>query len=258
MRQFFYLSFMLLFTAGLYAQDYPTPEELQSLGGYADLGNEVVDLNGDGITDVINLVAKEEDGDFSNFVLMINQQEIRGKHSYNVDKFIVVDIDKSDKQKEVAVHTPNVNGPDEYIIYKYDGTEIKQIGRTYSTTTFNGDGTLDVVSYMPFWDKRDTYVYDRGTDELVMEAKKHYDIEVECEVLENFAVHPGIGKEIIGYALKGEKIKILKAIPKDNCDKTGPYAWGLCDEFYFTANNGKEGWATMEQMMGKIDLPLIP
>jgi hypothetical protein len=222
-------------------------------------GDEITDLNGDGKNDIINLGLIDDQGDYSSFILTVNDIQVRGKHSYNVDNFLIVDLDRSDNQKEIAVHTPNPNGPDEYIIYKYDGSSIKQIGRTYSTTTFNGDGTVGVVSYMPFWDKNDTYIYDRDKDELVWVEKKEYDIEVECAVIEPMAVHQVIdSRGFDGYLDKGQKIKILKAKAKVDCNKTGPYDWGLCDEFYYVADDGREGWATMEQMMGKIDLPLIP
>lgn len=223
------------------------------------VGEEFADLNGDGKNDIINLGLRDDQGDYSSFILTINDIQIRGKHSYNVDNFLIVDLDRSDKQKEVAVHTPNANGPDEYIIYKYDGTAIKQIGRTYSTTTFNGDGTVDVVSYMPFWDKNDTYVYDREKDELVWVEKNEYDIEIECKVLEEFPVFPVINASGFSEKLKkGQTIKIVKAVHKNDCTKTGPYGWGLCDEFSYITDTGSNGWATMEQMMGKIDLPLIP
>ena len=243
----------------LFSQDIPSPDVLESLGGYVDLGHEVVDLNGDGISDVINLVVHNEDGDFSNFVLMINEQDIKGKHSYNVDKFIVIDLDKSDKQKEVAVHTPNPNGPDEYIIYKYDGTQITEIGRTHSTTTFNGDGTLDVVTYMPFWDRLDVYVYDRQTDEITWQPKEYYTLDIDCKVLEEMPVFLTINSRGFSEKLKkGQTIKIIKAIHKPDCNETGAYAWGMCDEFQYVTESGSEGWATMKQMMGNIDLPLIP
>lgn len=252
-----FLSILVLFlvsVSALYSQDITGEIFLVHKAG-----EEIVDLNGDGTDDIVKLGLIEDQGDFSSFILTVNNIQVRGKHSYNVDNFLIVDLDRSDKQKEVAVHTPNANGPDEYIIYKYDGTAIKEIGRTYSTTTFNGDGTVDVVSYMPFWDKSDTYIFDRDKDELVWVEKKEYDIEVECAVIEPMAVHHVIdSRGFDGYLDKGQKIKILKAKVIDNCEKTGPYDWGLCDEFYYVVDDGRAGWATMEQMMGKIDLPLIP
>lgn len=252
---FLFISFIFL-SGNLFAQDKPITGEIILV---RKAGMEVIDLNGDGKRDTVKLGIIDDQGDFSRFILTINDIDIRGQHSYNVDKFEIVDIDKRDSQKEVAVHTPNANGPDEYIIYKYDGSVIKQIGRTYSTTTFNSDGTIEVESYMPFWDREDTYVYDNETDELVWQEKEYYNIEVECKVLEKFTIFPKIGSRgTSGMLEKGQKIRIIKAIVKDDCNKTGDYSWALCDEFFYVTDDGREGWATMADMMGKIDLPLNP
>lgn len=209
------------------------------------------DLNGDGKNERIEINILDNDGDYSNFILKIGKAMINGRHSYNVQGFKVVDIDKGDLQKEVAVYTPNANGPDEYIIFKYDGNSIKQIGATHSTTTFNGDGTVDVEIYMAFYDKKDSFRYDRDKDELVWIEKKEYDLLVEAKVTEDFVIS--------GATLKsGQNVKITKAVIRDNCDKTGPYSWELCDEFYIVSDDGVEGWVTLDDMMGKIDLPLRP
>ena len=209
------------------------------------------DLDGDGKNERIEINILDDDGDYSSFILKIGKAIINGKHSYNVTGFKVVDIDKGDSQKEVAVYTPNANGPDEYIIYKYDGNSIKQVGATGSTTTFNGDGTVEVESYMAFYDKKDTYKYDRDKDELVWEERKEYEINIETKALEEVTLSGGTLKT-------GQPVRITKAVIKDNCEKTGPYSWELCDEFYVVSDDGVEGWVTLEDMMGKIDLPLRP
>lgn len=209
------------------------------------------DLNGDGKNERIEINILDNDGDYSSFILKIGNAIANGKHSYNVEGFKVVDIDKGDSQKEIAIYTPNVNGPDEYIIYRYDGNSIKQIGRTESTTTFNGDGTVDVESYMAFYDKKDSYKYDRDKDELVWVEKREYEVSVDSKITEDLVIPEGTFK-------RGQMVKITKAVVKDNCEKTGPYSWELCDEFYVVSDDGVEGWVTLEDMMGKIDLPLRP
>lgn len=233
--------FFIIFAGTSFAQDMP---EITSEPVYED-------LNGDGKNERIEINILDENGDYSSFILKIGKAMLNGKHSYNVTGFKVVDIDKNDSQKEVAVYTPNVNGPDEYMIYKFDGNAIKLLGRTASTTSFNGDGTLDVESYMAFYEKKDRYSYDRTKDELVWEEVKEYEINVESKVLEDFTVSGGAFKT-------GQLVKITKAVIKDNCEKTGAYSWELCDEFYVVSNDGVEGWVTLEDMMGKIDLPLRP
>ncbi len=230
---------------------------LNAIASFAQDGPEVnsepvfEDLNGDGKSERIEINILDDNGDYSSFILKIGKAMVNGKHSYNVTGFGIVDIDKNDSQKEVAVYTPNANGPDEYMIYKFDGNAIMLLGRTGSTTSFNGDGTVDVETYMAFYEKKDRYFYDKAKDELVWEERKEYDIEVESKVLEDLAISGG--------TLKADQmIKITKAVIKDNCEKTGAYSWELCDEFYITSDSGVEGWLTLEDMIGKIDLPLRP
>ena len=218
-----------------------------------------VDLDGDGILDKISLNIIYAGEDYSSFLLTVNKAETLDKHSYNVDGYEIIDIDKSDKQKEIAVHTPNANGPDEYIIYRYDGENIKRIGSTHSFTKFNGDGTLDVETYMSFWTKNDRYVYNRDKNELEWIEKKEYDINEEYTVIDDFSILPSIGSaNTNGFVKKGEKIRITKAIITDNCDKTGAYSEELCDEFYYVTEDGRGGMATLEDLIGKVDLPLQP
>lgn len=206
-----------------------------------------VDLDGDGIQDKISLNIIFAGEDYSSFLLMINNKETLDKHSYNVDGYAIIDIDKSDNQKEIAVHTPNANGPDEYIIYSYDGENIKRIGSTHSFTKFNGDGTIDVETFKSFWTKHDRYTYNKDMGELEWTSKKEYSINEEYSVIESFA-----------SLEKGDKINITKVIVSDDCNKTGAYSEELCDVFFYTTEDGIEGSATLEELIGKVDLPLQP
>lgn len=217
------------------------------------------DLDGDGVKDKITLNIIYNEEDYSSFLLQINNAEVLDKHSYNVDGYAVIDLDKSDNQKEIAVHTPNANGPDEYIIYTYDGKNIKRIGSTHSFTKFNGDGTLDVETYRSFWTKNDRYIYDKEKDELEWVSRKEYDINEEYTVIEVFTIFPVMGSaNTNGFLKKGEKIRITKAIIADDCNKTGAYSDELCDEFFYVTEDGRGGMVTLEDLIGKVDLPLQP
>jgi hypothetical protein len=217
------------------------------------------DLDGDGTKDKITLNIIYNDEDYNSFLLIINNAEILDRHHYNTDGYTIVDIDKSDDRKEIAVHTPNANGPDEYIIYSYDGENIKRIGSTQSFTKFNGDGTLDVETYMSFWVKHDKYIYNKETDALDWVRKTEYDINEEYTVTEDFAVFPAIGSaNTLGFVSKGEKIKITQVVLKDDCRESGAYSEELCDVFFYTTADGRQGSATLKDLIGKVDLPLQP
>jgi len=75
------------------------------------------DLDGNNEEENVKLTLIEDEIGWGNFLLTVDNDSVFGKHSYNVNGFLIIDLDTSDKFKEVAVYTPNANGPDEYIIY---------------------------------------------------------------------------------------------------------------------------------------------
>ncbi|MBC8485092.1 MAG: hypothetical protein H8D45_03520 [Bacteroidetes bacterium] len=108
-----------------------------------------IDLDGNNKEENVKLTLIEDVYGWRNFMLTIDNDSVLGKHSYNVNGFLIIDLDTSDKFKEVAVYTPNANGPDEYIIYKYD-KQIKEVGKIESYATFPGNGKIIVNTEMMF------------------------------------------------------------------------------------------------------------
>jgi len=91
-----------------------------------------------------------------NLLTLVLLALVKGELSMGgADGFIIIDIDTSDKYKEIAVHTPGPSDDDEYIIYWYDGNSIKEVGRVSRWPTFPGNGIVYVDDWMGFWMKRD-------------------------------------------------------------------------------------------------------
>ena len=73
-----------------------------------------VDLNSDNKIETIKVENTDKHAEFK---LFIDDKEIIGKFdSDNTDGFKVIDINKNDKYKEIAVHTPGPSDDDEYDI----------------------------------------------------------------------------------------------------------------------------------------------
>lgn len=84
--------------------------------------SETVDLNSDNKDEKIKLENRDDAYDFK---LIINDKEVFGQFYDGMsDGFLVIDVNKYDKFKEIAVHTPGPSSDDEYIIYWYNGEEI--------------------------------------------------------------------------------------------------------------------------------------
>lgn len=218
----------------------------------------IVDLDGKGDADFIELRLIEEDYDFSNFILTINKDSVSGKHSYNVSGFLIIDLDTTDNYKEVAVYTQNVNGPDEYIIYKYDNW-ITEIGRINSYATFPGSKKIIVDTEMMFWIKTDTVLYDAQFEILKYYPMEFYDINIESQVLEPFSLYSDRENYLSILELKPNNIvTVIKCDTSPFCEDESSNSFELCDWYQIKHESGKTGWVQLKTFLNKLELPWRP
>ena len=218
----------------------------------------IVDLDRKGGVDIIELTLIEEDYDFSNFKLSINKDSVSGKHSYNVSGFLIIDLDTTDKYKEVAVYTQNANGPDEYIIYKYDNW-ITEIGRINSYATFSGNKEIIIDTEMMFWTKTDTVLYDTEFEVLMYYPKEFYDINIEAGVLEPFSLYSDRENFLSIIDLKPkDKVTIIKCDTSPFCEDESSNSFELCDWYQVKLESGITGWVQLKTFLNKLELPWRP
>lgn len=218
----------------------------------------IVDLDGKDDADKIELTLIEDDYGFSNFILTINKDSISGKHSYNVNGFLIIDLDTADNFKEVAVYTQNSNGPDEYIIYKYDNW-ITEIGRINSYATFQGNKEIIVDTEMMFWTKTDTVLYDTEFEVLKFYPKEFYDINIKAKVLEPFSLYSDRDKFITIIELKPkDRITVMKCDTSPFCNDELANSFELCDWYQVRLESGRTGWAQLKTFLNKLELTWRP
>ena len=217
-----------------------------------------VDIDGDNNSEDIKLTLMEDEIGWRNFLLTIDSDSVFGEHSYNVNGFLVIDLDTSDKFKEVAVYTPNVNGPDEFIFYKYD-EQIKEIGKIESYATFPGDGKIVVDTEMMFWTKTDTILYDTENDSFVFDPRKHYEINIAAVVLEPFSLYSDRENFIIIEKLDiGNKVVVVACDASPFCDEESPNSDWNCDWYQIKSDSETIGWSQLKSFLYKLDLPWRP
>ena len=213
------------------------------------------DITGNGLLDNISLEVIEDEDGFRNFTLTVNQNSVQGIHSYNVFGFLIIDLDTSDKKKEVSVYTGGVNGPDEHIIYSYTPGELSEIGRIYNNAFFPGNSTVITETQMTFWTRIDTIRYRPEIEFFFYPSSEVYDMHVETLVLEEFELlsDTSQGAVTLGYLEKGKMVKIVKAdvspICLDEDDRE------ICDWYLFETSTGTQGWARLKSFLNKVDLP---
>jgi hypothetical protein len=206
------------------------------------------DLNGDGNIEDIILSDISELGDFT---LRIGSFTTKGKFSTEMeaaDGFIIVDIDESDKYKEVAVHTPGPSDDDEYVIFWYDGKSIKEMGYVSRWPLFYGNGIVNVDGWMGFWSIREKYVLDKKSRTLQQVPQEFYYVGVEAEVRETFSIYKTRGASHVVANLKPKSECLILV-----CDPS-PAQYG--DDWYLIkSTTGLVGWAQEKTIYDKLMLP---
>lgn len=143
---------------------------------------KTIDLNGDGKPDNVTIQINGETG---SYILKVNSQSIKGSLDA-VDGFTVIDIDTSDHRKEIAVHTPGPSDDDVYVIYDYDGKNIKLIAQLARWPVFPGNGLIYVDDWMGFWAIRHKYQFDVKSRRLKPVHQEFYYVGIEATVQHSF------------------------------------------------------------------------
>ena len=166
------------------------------------------DLDGDGIPEKVSVSQITEHGDF---LLTIDKISVKGKVGLEkVDGFAVVDIDTSDRYKEIAIHNPGPSDDDEYLIYWYDGKSIKEMGLLSRWPKFLGNGTVIVGDWMGFWMRKKLYVLSNETRTLKIIPQEFYYVGIGTTVKESFPLYETRNEsKIVTYLTPKSKIFIL-------------------------------------------------
>jgi hypothetical protein len=172
-----------------------------------------VDLNGDGVKDNIAMsrVKSSDPQYYAKFALKINGSSVEGElqDSIDADGFAIVDIDKADKYKEVAVHSPGPSDDDEYFIYWYDGSSIKKVGRVARWPKFAGNGIIYVNGWVSFWQNTDKYVLTKQRTLQLVPQPLHY-VGMKCKVKTGFPIYTSKNsKSVVANLKTGSQIFVV-------------------------------------------------
>lgn len=239
------LLFVIILTA---ADAYPIDSSLLSYtSNFVMSGN--ADVDGDGVPESITVTLGERTGEF---ILSVDGVTTVGIFEVdNADGFAIVDIDTSDPYKEIAVHTPGPSDDDEYLIYFFNGTSIKEMARLSRWPTFSGNGIVLVDGWMGFWRIRDKYVLDKATRTLRHIPQELYYVGVEAHAKVSFPVYRSrSGGEVIANTMPNSDFSILACDTSPRClNKYGDVDDYSCDWYLIKTVTGLVGWVRCETLM---------
>ncbi len=214
--------------------------------GYAQKKSKMADLNGDGIKDTIYIDVRNEEGLFT---LKINQTIYNGETDNMEDMITIVDINKKDNFKQVALQ--NIGPSEDYstLFLGYDGKKIYEIGQIEGVVNemqINGTGKLTTKtrgSILHTWWFDDVYFLN-SMNKLQRIFKKYYAMDGEGNVSKVTVLHElnlvkypenRVKKSDNIIKLKlGEKILLVKTDNKKWVQvrrKGGGFGWFSVNDF---------------------------
>jgi len=138
------------------------------------------DLDGDGTPEQIALTTDPQAE--SRFTLTVNGASVSGALCDDVEGFYVVDLDRADSYKEVAVHTPGPSDDNEHLLFRYQSGGLRQLGMLTRWPVYPGDGSAIVRDWQGFWPDRRKFVLQ--ADRLVEVTQPYLYVGVQATARE--------------------------------------------------------------------------
>ena len=206
------------------------------------------DLDGDGKVDKITLKLFFKYGEAGSYALQVNNAMIKGDLTPPIEGFKIIDIDKSDKFKEIAINTPGPSDDYESIVFWYDGKALKQVAHFDGVASFYGHGVVDIRDWMGFWEIHRRYTLDSKTRTLKEIPQQFYSVGSKAKVREAFKIYARqeqIGKKgaapIVTLRAGGSATVLL---------------WDPVSKYYLVKTDSSIlGWSTEEQLFHSMALP---
>lgn len=199
------------------------------------------DLNGDGKREAIRLVAdKQKRGAY---ILTVNGQQLRDRCSDHVSGFRIIDIDRRDRYKEVAVYSHSDGDYNYTALYWYDGTHLHRVGGVGDLTVL-GNGTVIDGQWMGFWEREQKCVLDRQ-HRLRDIAQALYKVDKGGMTLAPFKLYKSRDYKRVAVTVpRGTWVRVLY------CDCRGDHRnWN----YLVRTDRGVRGWT--RRGVDNIDLP---
>lgn len=207
------------------------------------------DLNGDGKTEIISISIDK--GNRNSYVLRVGKIQTKGSLAL-VDGFAIVDIDNSDKRKEIAVHTDGPSDNTAYHIYTCDGKQLKVIGQIHGDVTILGNGMILVDYWTGSWSQRDKFVLDKATGKLKLVPQELQWVNETVVVRKSFLIYQSRGSSSVVANLRPQSKILLVAVDfadyGDN-EKT----WLL-----IKSESNLLGWAQLKALYDHTDILRVP
>ncbi|MFP2929778.1 hypothetical protein ACLESO_32215 [Pyxidicoccus sp. 3LG] len=156
-----------------------------------------------------------------------------------------MDLDSSDKRKEVVVHTGQTDYDKKAHVYSFDGKSLKPLGTVPAITEARGNSIILSDTWQGFWNRRDKFALDAKKAKLSEVPQDLYAVGVEATVKTSFPLaRTRTEKTPVANLAQGSKIQVLAA------GRTGGSNW----MYLVKSSTGLLGWATAKDIAENTDV----
>ena len=170
----------------------------------------------------------------------------------------VVDLDASDKSKELLIVEGGDNDLRDYTMFRYDGKKLIELGKfggqVPSDPEISGNGFVTFGAWQGFYTRTVKLARDpKGKlAELVPEL---YAVGVDIDVKTTFPLYATRAKKLVLARTKaGSKVTLVAHDPAPKC-KAGDLGFEPCDWFLVRSSTGLLGWVSFGELSAAVDLP---
>lgn len=171
------------------------------------------DLNGDGKIDAISCESKVVNGR-DKCQLTVNGKSVRFELENGVKHLKVVDVDSSDRFKEVYLQGAGDGDYPVDRIFRFDGKKLIDMGELGGTAFFDGSGRVVVTGWLAgFVDSYGVMRYDKSKHRFVSEAIPDlYPMDTQTKATKPFSVYTNSEcKKTLIQVRAGDKVKLVAA-----------------------------------------------
>lgn len=227
-----------------------------------------VDLNDDNKIDNVSINFELENG-FYSVLYTLNVNDLIYKDTIdNASEFHaeIVDLDKSDNYKEIALFSWAESSQYCQII-RYDGESLKELGEMWSTNeyVFSGNGNVIASEWMGFWAADVNYIFGEGNQKMKKVYKDEYDLDddwfksLEITTLEKIELlmSKDVNSNLSASVTQGTKIHILKADIRNSLafdeNNDAEYFADDYNWYYIKTDKGDSGWIMLKDFRDKVE-----
>lgn len=214
------------------------------------------DLDGDGTPETVKLTTTRGANDEQSFTLTVNVATVTRKLELEADvEMKIIDVDRSDKFKEVLIQGVGASDYSYTFVYHYDGKALIEILKAEGQggVEFSGNGIALQSDWMGFWTRKRKHQLDNTTQRFREVPQEIYYVGIEGKVKETFPVYERRGATtVVANTRAGSTMLVVACDPSPHC--TGDTN-DACHWYLIKTETGLLGWVRLETLRDKAELP---